>query len=216
MTITQRAGTWAAATLLSVTAGLVPVASAQERPVSPAAQTAKPAGGMGEGIKVHGHWTIEVKNPDGTQVERHEFDNALDVPGQSLLPAFLGRRLTPGSWGIMVWDGLCPAEYGAEQCRIVESSSNLTASATTFPNLVLGLPPHGHPGAVSLSGSFTAANAGHITRVATTLGSCAGTWAPSTCTVGVPAPIFSGTVLTTPIPVQQGQIVQVTVLISFS
>ena len=171
---------------------------------------------MGEGIKVHGHWTVVVRNPDGTQVGRHEFENALDIAGRALLPAFLGRRLTPGSWTIKVWDGLCPAEYGAEQCRIVESSSNLAASATTFTNLVLGLPPHGTPGEVSLSGSFTAANAGHVTRVATGLGSCVGTWAPAACTENFPAAIFSSTVLTTPIPVQQGQIVQVTVLISFS
>ncbi len=66
MTMTQRVGTWVAATVLSVTGGLVPVASAQERPAASPAQAAKPAGGMGEGIKVHGHWTIEVRNPDGS------------------------------------------------------------------------------------------------------------------------------------------------------
>ena len=31
----------------------------------------------GEGIEVHGHWTIEVRNPDGSLDERYEFENAL-------------------------------------------------------------------------------------------------------------------------------------------
>jgi hypothetical protein len=32
---------------------------------------------MRQGIKVHGHWTIEVRNPDGTVVKRVEFENGL-------------------------------------------------------------------------------------------------------------------------------------------
>ncbi|MGB6781339.1 MAG: hypothetical protein WBE36_04720, partial [Terracidiphilus sp.] len=30
-----------------------------------ASTAAKPAGGLHQGIKVHGHWVIEVRNPDG-------------------------------------------------------------------------------------------------------------------------------------------------------
>lgn len=36
--------------------------------------------GQHEGIKVHGHWTIEVRNPDGSMTRHLEFENALD-PG---------------------------------------------------------------------------------------------------------------------------------------
>src|SRR6267378_4379919 len=47
---------------------------------APAKTTASPAseskGGQKEGITVHGHWTIDVRNPDGTLVTHREFENA--------------------------------------------------------------------------------------------------------------------------------------------
>lgn len=36
-----------------------------------------PANGEREGIKVHGHWTIEVRNPDGTVDKHVEFENQI-------------------------------------------------------------------------------------------------------------------------------------------
>src|SRR2546423_15522419 len=42
---------------------------------------ASPGRGQQEGIKVHGHWTIEVRNPDGTLVTHREFENALTSLG---------------------------------------------------------------------------------------------------------------------------------------
>jgi hypothetical protein len=43
--------------------------------------------GQHEAIKVHGHWSIEVHNPDGSLVRHVEFENSLDpgftVPGQN-------------------------------------------------------------------------------------------------------------------------------------
>ena len=53
-------------------------------------------GGPREGIKVHGHWTIVVKNPDGTVAQRREFDN--DLAGDSArtgLIRLLLRQATP-------------------------------------------------------------------------------------------------------------------------
>ena len=45
------------------------------------ARTTTPAdeyrGAQKEGIKVHGHWTIDIRNPDGTLAQHHEFENAL-------------------------------------------------------------------------------------------------------------------------------------------
>ena len=43
-----------------------------------AAQTpeARRSGGPQEGIKVHGHWVVEISNPDGTLADRREFENA--------------------------------------------------------------------------------------------------------------------------------------------
>jgi len=53
--------------------------AAQQSAESTAARE-KPSGGSHEGITVHGHWTIEVRNPDGSLVRRVEFENSLD-PG---------------------------------------------------------------------------------------------------------------------------------------
>ena len=85
-----------------------------------ASPTAKPAAnGSHEGIAVRGHWTIEVKNPDGSLVRQVEFENSLDpgfnlpysataairVPGGA---ALLGNMLngtanpSPGAWGIIL------------------------------------------------------------------------------------------------------------------
>src|SRR3989442_5421961 len=60
-------------------------------PVQPRAES---KGGQVEGIKVHGHWTIEVRNPDGTLVTRREFENGL--VGASGLAQILARQKTPG------------------------------------------------------------------------------------------------------------------------
>ena len=53
-------------------------ASAKE---SSHSEAAREKGGRNEGIKVHGHWTIEVRNPDGKVVTHREFENALAQGG---------------------------------------------------------------------------------------------------------------------------------------
>jgi hypothetical protein len=47
--------------------------------------------GPHEGIKVHGHWVIDVRNPDGSLVTHHEFENALR-PSSMVLPQILSRN----------------------------------------------------------------------------------------------------------------------------
>ena len=81
---------------------------------TPSAATGEPAPkGAHEGIKVHGHWTIEVRNPDGTLAARREFENSLSSGltlagdavsgGSSLLSAIItGQALTPVTWGILL------------------------------------------------------------------------------------------------------------------
>lgn len=43
--------------------------------ISPANETSS------DGIQVHGHWTVTVTNPDGTEGAVHEFDNAFQNQG---------------------------------------------------------------------------------------------------------------------------------------
>jgi hypothetical protein len=48
--------------------------------------------GKDEGIKVHGHWVVEIRNRDGSLASRHEFENALTTgasSGQSALAYLL-------------------------------------------------------------------------------------------------------------------------------
>ena len=90
----------------------------QTATAKPAAEPAAPKG-QHEGITVHGHWVIEVKNPDGKLVRRVEFENSIDpgfslpngpspitVPGgASLLSGLLTGKTTPGTvgpWAIML------------------------------------------------------------------------------------------------------------------
>src|SRR5437879_3747133 len=56
-------------------------AAPPEMEAVPAEQVAAaPAGGPQEGIQVHGAWTIDVREPDGTLVEHREFENAFQNP----------------------------------------------------------------------------------------------------------------------------------------
>jgi len=100
------------------------VGRAQSSPASPSAAAAKPAAaapakptpspaakppskGSQEGIKVHGHWTLEVKNPDGSLARRVEFENNLTTAtnfaggtfgAQALVALLSGNAsLAPGS-----------------------------------------------------------------------------------------------------------------------
>src|SRR5271166_4250399 len=43
------------------------------------------SGSINQGLKMHGHWVIDVKNPDGTLVQHRDFENALE----SSAPQFL-------------------------------------------------------------------------------------------------------------------------------
>jgi hypothetical protein len=119
----------------------VPVGPATSPGVQPASATraakqgveqdsaAKPSGPKGEheGVTVHGHWTIEVKNPDGKLVTHREFENALSpgfanpfgggsLPGgASLLSALItGQTMVmPAAWGILLEGPNYPSNQNA-------------------------------------------------------------------------------------------------------
>lgn len=75
------------------------------------------ARGPKEGIVVHGHWTIVVKNPDGSIAARQEFDNALDpIVGADILTGLLSGEYVPGGFFVALYapSGLCqPSTAGA-------------------------------------------------------------------------------------------------------
>jgi hypothetical protein len=75
-------------------------------------------------------------------------------------------------------------------------------------------------GTLQLRGAATATNAGAISHVSTILGECPGDMTPLACATApvtsVAPASFTETQLVAPIDVVPGQIIQVTVLISFS
>lgn len=93
-------------------------APASPKAAAPASQTtasSRSTGkGLGASIKVHGHWVIEIKNPDGKVVTHREFENSLSpgftmegltLPGgASLLSALMSGQtmLTPPAWAILL------------------------------------------------------------------------------------------------------------------
>ncbi len=69
-----------------------PVSATAIKPASASTNTPAPAepnlpskGGQ-EGIKVHGHWSIEVRNPDGSVDKHVEFENSLVTTNLSNMP----------------------------------------------------------------------------------------------------------------------------------
>lgn len=190
-----------------------------------------------EGVKVHGHWKIDVRNPDGTLARRVEFENSLLGNGQGdmMLATFLGGFAVPGDWAILVQN---PAICGAtEFCQISTSATGRISCGTGNSYVcAYGLTRTyvatnaGAPAAIQLAGALTAAEAGNITAVETTLYYCAQSSAftattslsPSQCAANSPtAPYGTGngltfTTLPTAVPVVAGQIVQIVVTISFS
>jgi hypothetical protein len=199
--------------------------------------TASPAKPGGEGIKVHGHWVIDVRNPDGTLAQHRVFENSLQSGGSSVLVGMLGGYWVAGDIAILLFPPTGPGICPANGCAIVQSATTFMGSyACNSPlfNCFVGLsktvnviaPPY----SLVLSGQLTAPQTGTIGGVATELGVCGDvsvlspdtTITPSACTAlsptapgAVGTPGFTNT-FPAPISVSAGQIVQVTVTISFS
>lgn len=65
-------------------------------------------GSLYQGIKLHGHWTIEVRNRDGSLARHVEFENALD-PGFTASNAFGQSVVVPG--GASYLSGLLSGQW---------------------------------------------------------------------------------------------------------
>jgi hypothetical protein len=87
----------------STTSPVVPAAAPTKAvpAVQPAAPAKRQPGGNHEGIHVHGHWTIEVRNPDGRLVSHTEFENSLvQLYGAESLTALLAGYAVPGGYRV--------------------------------------------------------------------------------------------------------------------
>jgi hypothetical protein len=181
-------------------------------------QQERPSGGPKEGIKVHGHWSIVIKNPDGSVASLHEFENALVGSGSDMLAQLLARSASTGGWGISV----VPSASGGSSCGgnlpcVVIESGLTTGVISVSSNLTVVYSPS--PSRTTLQGSYQATSAGDIAQVATLVGACPASVAPSSCpnsSNNSGQGTFSSRTLATPLTVQSGQIVQLTVTFTFS
>lgn len=132
---------------------------------STVARGENPGNGSHEGIKVHGHWTIEVRNPNGAMVRHVEFENSLnpgysytktlgaqtvtvqEIGGGAYLAALLtGAATTPTGWGIILGGpaGLS-SPLDATNAPCVDPLNSIAQCFITIP------PPAGAPCASSES-----------------------------------------------------------------
>ena len=192
-------------------AALSTPAFAQSAASTPAAATSSDP--RQEGVKVHGDWTLTVRNPDGTVAAVHEFKNALSIGAgaDQRLASLLGGEAVPGHW--VIGFGLTPSNgCGGVGCFISEvplsfsHSTNLTKSIATG-----GL----DVGKLVLQGSVRMVNAASIILVITQLTTCAGTTSPDTCAAANYSE-FTRRFLPQGIAVSGDQLVEVKVVISFS
>lgn len=167
---------------------------------------ASEAAGPSEGIVVHGAWTIDVYNEDGTLDKHLEFNNALTSGGTLINRLLRGVSSSGDNWAITFGEstsaGVCPSETSGK-CVI----GPINSAAGT---------------GLKLTGSTTVEAAGTIEHVDTRLGICVSTTAPSDCLTIAPTgaanATFTGKTLdagdvTT---VSAGQTVQIQVDISFT
>lgn len=187
-----------------------------------AGQHSEPSSGgdPGGGIKVHGHWMIEVREPDGRLVSRHEFENALTPGGATLLARVLARQFNLGVWQVRLFGfpGPCTNGLGGQvECVTFQASWPGTPGAFEAKTLTLAVPDSGpNAGKLVLTGSVTAANASSLTTVLLAYGLCGATVATAACEAASFGSSFTEAALSPTVSVSAGQQVQITVVISFS
>lgn len=209
---------------------------------------ATPGDAQHQNIKMHGHWIIDIKNPDGTLADHRDFHNSLQYDGAEYLLALMAGYWVPSDYEIFLQPsngsaGPCtPPTNGIPGCVIVRSLATQPAldgcgsggyycatGLTTTYTLSFS-----SASSMVLAGSITATQAGSLTFVSTVAGYCQNSStsgaipttpeniSPASCTA-TPASqaayiveISSAGLSNSPISVASGQIIQVTVTISFS
>jgi hypothetical protein len=200
--------------------GGAPPPQSSVQKAEPEAAPTEAAASPVEGLTVHGHWTIEVRDPDGTLVERREFENALASGADLFLVNIMGRLRSVGGWRVVLVGA--PAHIcddgggGAVPCEVAEST-DAQVTNETFHTLTVTT-DIGPPNAVVLSGSVVAQRDGDISTVQTVQLMCSSATTPDNCPGGfiTQSGNLTSTTLGTPIAVLTGQQVQVNVRISFS
>jgi hypothetical protein len=179
----------------------------------------KPTRGSGEGVKVHGQLSIDVRNPDGTLVIHRQSSNSNGAPGAGLLSLSLARVNVIGLWSVQLYGSAC--SFGTNGvCWLFENADNPPQTqAGTFKGLSVSVPTTGpNAGQLVLIGSFIAPQSGTVTGLETLFNVCS----PGVQQIGCQllGPSSTGATSFTDanqnVSVTAGQLIQVTVVFGFS
>jgi hypothetical protein len=201
-------------------------------------------GSLQQGLKVHGHWVINVRNPDGTLVQHREFDNSIENSAQGFMVGLLSGYMIPGDWMIVLGaqSGAGPCNGPTYQfCGFVHNLNTYpalgycgvyycTGSTLSYTyNFGTGF---AGPFSIVLNGTITSNQTGTVGTVFTLISECANigyssttnpssieTSSPATCvTQTTPQPWYGPFTDTniTPVAITSGQLIQVIVTITFS
>lgn len=178
--------------------------------------------GHDESIQVDGDWTIAVYNPDGSLAKHVEFSN--NFLGETQLTSVLARTGIVGPWTIFFESSTgtndpCTDGAAASSCNLLEPEAE-PQFGPAGPNISFDLsvgPDPSDDEVLVLSGTHTASRDGEIGIVSTSVFVCAPGEGPFPCTIA------DGGVFTrhfmdagSEIPVTNGQLVDITVRISFT
>jgi hypothetical protein len=171
------------------------------------------ASGPSEGIQVHGDWTIDIYNEDGSLDQGIEFSNDLSFGGPERLAKVLAGVNTPGAWWVAFDSRTVPDAPCPSFCRISEpnypgavESEDLTVTIESSEVIVL-------------AGSVVAEQAGEVGTVSTRFAFCEPNVAPDSCNGAsglAPAGSFTFADTFTPVNVEAGQTISIRVDISFT
>ena len=183
----------------------------------PASDHQRPAnggGGLGSSIQVHGHWTIAVLEPDGQKVREVSFNNAL--VGASVLAVLLGADAVTGGMYMEIDNqngGSGPCNNLS--CEIVPSGMNpgITPESTDMTVSFVGT----NFETLRLYGSVTATSTTTLDQVTTWSLLCNKTDTVADCRANPDsASVLTRKTLGSGVSVTAGQIIQVTVDLTFS
>ena len=195
-------------------------AAKKTQPRASRASESRASGGLASNrfagdIKVHGHWAIVIRNPDGSIASHREFENSL-VGGGEALAGVLSHTQTIGPWAVIL-NTACQSGGTPTACSIQEPNAPALTGMETFSNLTArlgGTAPH--QAIAVLTGSAKSTLGGTISDVDTIVTLCAPTVLASACgAFGSHSQQFTSQTIS-PLVVQAGQTIDVTVQLSFS
>jgi hypothetical protein len=201
-------------------AGAKPVAAVAEEETTPLKNDASH-----QGIKVHGHWKIVVRNPDGSVAQTREFENSMTSVGGIFLSSILTGNDVSGGLVIYVatqGTSTCGKVFCAMVASTTGGAGGAICSNTSTYACATGLTTTVSSSAASfvLAGQYTASQAGTISQGSTGLTRCNNLNTSQACMAAASNATDGSTNFTnatfTAISVAANQVVQVSVTISFA